>query len=65
MAIDNVSETRTEVVDSGSGAKFIAVFLVLAALAVGEFFMMSKISSTRNDLVAQQNQMRTELTSRI
>lgn len=69
MAIDNVPEQRTEVVrtdvDSGSGAKFIAVFLVLAALAVGEFFMMSKLSSTRNDLVAQQNQMRTELTSRI
>jgi len=69
MAIDNVPEQRTEVVrtevDSGSSAKFIAVFLILAALAVGEFFMMSKISSTRNDLVAQQNQMRTELTSRL
>lgn len=69
MAIDNVPEQRTEVVrtevDSGSGAKFIAVFLILAALAVGEFFMMSKISSTRNDLIAQQNQMRTELTSRL
>ena len=69
MAIDNVPEQTTEVVrtevDSGSGAKFIAVFLILAALAVGEFFMMSKISSTRNDLVAQQNQMRTELTSRL
>ena len=70
MAIDNVpeqpkSEPMGTGADSGHGAKFLAVFLILAALAVGQFYSMSKMSSMRDDLTAQQNQMRSELTSRI
>ena len=69
MAIDNIPEQPIEPKetggDSGIFSKLVAVFVVLAALAVGEIYTLSKMSAMRNDLTAQQEQMRSELTSRI
>lgn len=62
-------ENRPVVVESnagsGIGAKFVAVIVVLVALVAGEIYTMNKMGSMRADLLAQQNQMRSELTSRI
>jgi hypothetical protein len=59
MAIDQVPEhevVNMEPESSGSSGKFLLVFLVLAALAVGEIYTMRKINSMREALEAQQTQ---------
>ena len=59
MAIDQVPEQQvldTEPERSGSHGKFLLIFLVLAALAVGEIYSMHKIVSMRGALEAQQTQ---------
>ncbi len=50
---------------AGSGIKFILIFLVLAALAVGEIYTISRVSSLRDELVTQQNQLRKDLTAQV
>jgi len=68
MAIDDVKEQGTTYVEpsgSGHGAKFLVIFLILAALAVGEFYGVSKISSLRDETVAQQKQLRKELEAQL
>jgi len=50
---------------SGDGLKFIVVFLVLAALAVGEFFTVNRMSTVRDQITAQQNQLREDLTGQL
>jgi multidrug efflux pump subunit AcrA (membrane-fusion protein) len=64
MAIDQVPEQEVlhlEPEGSGSSGKFLLIFLVLAALAVGEFYSMHKISSMRDALQAQQTQTSKQL----
>ena len=57
MAIDQVPEQEVldmEPVSSGLRNKFLLIFLVLAALVVGEIYTISKISSMRNGLEAHR-----------
>ena len=64
MAIDQVPEhevVNMEPESSGSSGKFLLVFLVLAALAVGEIYTMHKINSMRDALEAQQTQTSKQL----
>jgi len=69
MAIDD--RTGQQVVpvppskELGHGIKFIVIFLVLAVLAGGEFYALNRTSTTRSDLVTQQNQLRKDLTAQI
>ena len=41
------------------------IFLVLAALAVGEFFTVNRMNTLRDQLTAQQNQLREDLTGQL
>jgi hypothetical protein len=64
MAIDQVPEhevVNMEPESSGSSGKFLLIFLVLAALAVGEIYTMHKINSMRDALEAQQTQTSKQL----
>src|ERR1017187_1569092 len=69
MAIDNLTGQQVVPVPpsqgSGLGSKFIVIFLVLAGLAGGEFYALNRTNNTRSDLVAQQNQLRKEVTAQI
>ncbi|MGD1156785.1 MAG: hypothetical protein ABSA41_13245 [Terriglobia bacterium] len=69
MAIDDVPEQQgvptQPAGDAGRGIKFILIFLVLAALAVGEIYTISRVSSLRDELVTQQNQLRKDLTAQV
>lgn len=69
MAIDDApmqSSIPTEPgPSSGSGLKFVLVFLVLAILAVGEFFTINRMNTVREQLTAQQKQLREELTGQL
>jgi len=51
--------------DSGGGVKFVVVFVILAILTVGEFFMVSRMNSLREQLTAQQNQLREDLSGQL
>jgi len=64
MAIDQVPDREVldmQPVSSGLRNKFLLIFLVLAALVVGEILTISKISSMRNGLEAQQTQASKQL----
>ena len=50
---------------SGDGLKFVVIFLVLAALAVGEFFTVNRMHTLRDQLTTQQNQLREDLTGQL
>jgi len=51
---------------SSKGAgKFVVIFLVLAALAVGEIFTVNKINTLREQLTTQQNQLREDMTGQL
>ena len=69
MAIDDTQEQQVVPLDpagsTGHGVKFMVIFLVLAALAVGEFYTVNKMSSLRDEQVNQQNQLRKDLTAQI
>ena len=69
MAIDNLTGQQVVPVprsqESGHGITFIVIFLVLAGLAGGEFYALNRTNNTRSDLVAQQNQLRKEVTAQI
>ena len=67
MAIDQVPQQQvlTEPESSGPHGKFLLIFLVLAALAVGEIYAMLRIHSMRGTLEAQQAQMRTQLSAEL
>jgi hypothetical protein len=59
MAIDQVPEQQViqmQPESSGSRGKFLLIFLVLAALVVGEIYSIHKTNSTREALEAQQTQ---------
>ncbi len=64
MAIDQVPEQEVldmEPESSASHGKFLLIFLVLAALVVGEIYTISKINSMRGALEAQQTQTSKQL----
>ena len=69
MAIDDTQEQQVVPLEpagnTGHGVKFMVIFLVLAALAVGEFYTVNKMSSLRDEQVNQQNQLRKDLTAQI
>ena len=69
MAINEIPEEKNLPVEPvghpGHGIHFGLILVVLAALAVGEFYTVGKMNSMRQALVAQQNQMRNDLTTQI
>jgi len=69
MAIDDVPVREVVTKEPGPpsrlGTMFIVVFVVLAALAIGEFFMVNRLNTMRSQLTAQQSQLRDELTGQI
>jgi hypothetical protein len=69
MAIDDVPQQQSVPTqpagDAGRGIKFILIFFVLAALAVGEIYTISRVSSLRDELVTQQNQFQKQLTGQV
>jgi len=69
MAIDEVKEQGGTLLEPGGspghGAKFLVIFLVLAALAVGEFYAVSRISSLRDETIVQQKQLRKDIDTQL
>jgi vacuolar-type H+-ATPase subunit I/STV1 len=69
MAIDDVTEQQSVPTqpagDAGRGIKFIMIFVVLAVLAVGEIYTISRLSSLRDELLTQQNELRKDLTAQV
>ena len=64
MAIDHVPEQQVvelEPENSSSRGKFLLIFLVFAALLVGEIYTMHNIHSLRDALEAQQTETRKQL----
>jgi hypothetical protein len=61
MEVDPVEPSA----DLTSGAKFMVLFLVVAALAVGEFFTIHRINEVRNEVTAQQAQLRDDLSGQL
>ena len=64
MAIDQVPEhevVNMEAASSGSGSKFVLIFLVLAALAAGEIYTIHKTNSIRDAMKAQQTETSNQL----
>ncbi len=47
------------------GVKFIAIFLILAALAVGELFTVSRMNSMNHQFEEKQTQLRDDLTGQL
>jgi len=47
------------------GVKFVSIFLILAALAVGEFFTVSRMNTMQEQMTTRQNQLREELTGQL
>jgi hypothetical protein len=50
---------------SKGAGKFVVIFLVLAALAVGEIITVNKMSTLRDQMTTQQNQLREDLTGQL
>jgi hypothetical protein len=69
MAIDDVPVREVVVKEpnpaSRIGTIFIVVFVVLAALAIGEFLTVRRMNTLREQLTTQQSQMRDELTGQL
>jgi hypothetical protein len=66
MAIDDSPNQEFSSISPPSGGhdtKFVIVFVILAALAVGEIFTLSKVSSMRTSLEGQQTKTRADLSS--
>jgi predicted Holliday junction resolvase-like endonuclease len=68
MAIDQVPKQEIydmEPESRGWQGKFLLIFLVLAALAVGEFYTVHKVNSLRDSLQAQQTQTSKQLRTEV
>src|SRR5581483_6025652 len=50
---------------SGNTMKFAAVFVILAALIIGEFYTVHKVNATKTALEAQQAQTRQEISTQL
>jgi hypothetical protein len=69
MAIDQVpvqeglpAEPNPSMKDS---VKFVSIFVILTALAAGEFFTVSRMSTLQEQLTTRQNQLREELSGQL
>ena len=47
------------------GVKFVSIFLILAVLAVGEFFTVSRMNTLQEQMTTRQNQLREDLTGQL
>jgi len=69
MAIDDVPVQSGQTVEvktsSGGGAKTILVVIALAALAAGELFTVGRMNTVRDQLAAQQGQLREDMTGQM
>jgi DNA anti-recombination protein RmuC len=69
MAIDEtpIQTEKTTEPKSGwrGGTIFVVIFLVLAALAVGEIYSVSRMNTLRDQLTTQQNQLRDDFTGQL
>lgn len=69
MAIDDTPKQEALPMSSPEGSghtlKFVLVFIVLAALAVGEFYTLSRIGSIRESLEAQQAALKQTLSTQV
>lgn len=69
MAIDQIPEQEVLPLgspeDSSHTFKFAVVFLVLAALVVGEIYILSQLSSLRESFATQQTKLNKELTAKL
>jgi DNA repair exonuclease SbcCD ATPase subunit len=69
MAIDDVPVQSGQTVEvktsSGGGAKTILVVIALAALAAGEMFTVGRMNTVRDQLAAQQGQLREDMTGQM
>jgi len=66
MAIDEVSnEKRMNPGEHSTPTGMIVVFIVLALLAVGEFYTVSKINSMGGSVAAEAAKTRTELDAKV
>ena len=70
MAIDEVKSGTPVVVapppqEHSHTAAFVAIFVVLALLAIGEFYAMNQISATRQSTEAAQAKTRTDLSAKM
>lgn len=65
MAIDDTSVTEGYTTNpsegSGHGPKFIAIFLVLAALAIGEIYTLSQLSSIHSSVQNEQARVQKDI----
>ena len=65
MAIDEVGRQNPPPPESNQTGKFIAIFVVLAGLAIGQIFTLSRMSTVRESLEAQQATMQKNLSAQI
>ncbi|MBZ5544293.1 MAG: hypothetical protein LAO07_11535 [Acidobacteriia bacterium] len=65
MAIEEVVRQDSPPSGSSQTGVFIAIFVVLAGLAIGEIFTLSRMSTVRESLEAQQATMQKNLSSQI
>lgn len=67
MAIDEVNKPEPTKPSDGFShtTKFVAIFAVLALLAIGQIFTLSKISSVRESLETQQTTFQKSLTNQV
>ena len=65
MAIDELNEKRMNPGERSTPTGMIVVFIVLALLAVGEFYTVSKINSMGGSVAAEAAKTRTELDAKV
>jgi hypothetical protein len=69
MAIDETPVQKEILMEpnprSGGSIQIALIFLVLAALAVGEMFTLNRMNTVRDQLTTQQNQLREDLTGQL
>ena len=51
--------------DSGNTIKFAAVFVILAALVIGQFYTIHKVNASKTALEAQQAQTRQDISTQL
>ena len=65
MAIDELNEKRTNPGERSTPTGMIVVFIVLALLAVGEFYTLSKVSSVSGTVATEAAKTRTDLNAKV
>jgi len=65
MAIDELNEKRTNPGERSTPTGMIVVFIVLALLAVGEFYTLSKVNSMGGTVATEAAKTRTDLNAKV